>query len=158
MTSSRQYSFQLHDSSPLLAIPSTHRAILFHNKADCSHRVRHCRRCLHKAHSVRRQKAWWTVHTDACRAKERCSESRETQKIGAGASESFEETKCGIRQKGVCVCMCARARACVCVCVCVCVCDPYSESLRTRKGNKLIRSGGECLSSTNALGIFSHKI
>ena len=121
MTSSRQYSFQLHDSSPLLAIPSTHRAILFHNKADCSHRVRHCRRCLHKAHSVRRQKAWWTVHTDACRAKERCSESRETQKIGAGASESFKETKCGIRQKGVCVCMCARARACVCVCVCVCV-------------------------------------
>lgn len=33
MTSSRQYYFQLHDSSPLLAISPTHRAILFHNKA-----------------------------------------------------------------------------------------------------------------------------
>lgn len=50
MTSRRQYRFQLHDRGPLMAVPATRRAILFHNKAGGSHRAqRHgrwpCRAC-----------------------------------------------------------------------------------------------------------------
>lgn len=48
MTSRRQYRFQPHDSRPLSAIPSTHRAILFHNEAGGSRRARR-RRCPRRA-------------------------------------------------------------------------------------------------------------
>ena len=46
MTSRRQYHFRLHDPSPLLAIPSTHQAILFHNEAGGSRRACRHQRCL----------------------------------------------------------------------------------------------------------------
>lgn len=78
MTSSRQYYFQLHDSSPLLAISPTHRAILFRNKAGGAKGARHCAcqrpvRCRDKR--ISRQM------TLTHRGKGRCLESRETGEL-----------------------------------------------------------------------------